>query len=199
MTRITPICFKNLIRIHSLGANITIDPIATYDVALSYRVSFPNGFTLCASNTGSSDQWVVVINGDVLNMRCSLTQRDFIDLCEEYSRRTDKPEVVESKTETRIGRRSMMLTPISFGGLMKIYSMGAKHIYMEPILRNALSYIITFPNKGSLHAQKWASSDLWNVAGDGPRWNRWDLTEDELIALCEEFSKPEGGESETEA
>ena len=89
----------------------------------------------------------------------------------------------------------MMLTPISFGGLMKLQSLGAKHIYMEPISGRWLSYIITFP-KGSLHAQKWESSDLWNVDGDGPRW---DLTEDELIALCEEFSKPEGGESETEA
>ena len=195
MTKITPIGFKNLIRIHSLGANITIDPIKTYDLALSYRVSFPNGFTLCASNTGSSDQWVVVINGDAQNMRCSLTQREFVDLCEEYSRRTDKPEVVESETETRIGRRSMMLTPISFDGLMKIHSLGAKHICMEPIESCWLSYIITFP-KGSLYAQKWASADLWNVAGDTTGWN---LTEDELIALCEEFSKPEGGESETEA
>ena len=198
MTRITPIGFQNLLRIHSLGANITVDPIRTYDLALSYRVSFPNGFTLCASNTGFSDQWVVMINGDVQNMRRILTQREFIDLCEEYSRRTDKPEVIESETETRIGRRSMMLTPISFGGLMKIHSLGAKHIYMEPIESPWLSYGITFP-KGSLYAQKWASSDLWNVAGDGPRWNRWNLTEDELIALCEEFSKPEGGESETEA
>ena len=198
MTRITPIGFQNLLRIHALGANITIDPIVTYDLALSYRVSFPNGFTLCASNTGFSDQWVVVINGDVLNKRCFLAQREFIDLCEEYSRRTDKPEVDESETETRIGRRSMMLTPISFGSLMKIHSLGAKHICMEPIDSCWLSYIITFP-KGSLHAQKWASSDLWNVAGDGPRWNRWNLTEDELIALCEEFSKPEGDELETEA
>lgn len=195
MTRITPIGFQNLLRIHSLGANITIDPIRTYDLALSYRVSFPNGFTLCASNTGFSDQWVVVINGDVLNMRCPLTEREFIDLCEEYSRRTDKPEVVESETETRIGRRSMMLTPISFDGLMKIRSLGAKRVCMEPIESCWLSYIITFP-KGCLHAQKWASSDLWNVAGDTMGWN---LTEDELIALCEEFSKPEGGESETEA
>jgi len=195
MTRITPIGFQNLLRIHSLGASITINPIRTYDLALSYRVSFPNGFTLCASNTGFSDQWVVVINGDVQNMRRLLTQREFVDLCEEYSRRTDKPEVVESETEIRIGRRSMMLTLISFDGLMKIHSLGAEHICMEPIESCWLSYTITFP-KGSLYAQKWASSDLWNVAGDTTGWN---LTEDELIALCEEFSKPEGGESETEA
>ena len=198
MTRITPIGFQNLLRIHSFGANVTIDPIVTYDLALSYRVSFPNGFTLCASNTGFSDQWVVIINGDVLNMRCFLTQRELIDLCEEYSRRTDKPEEDESEMETCEGERSMILTPISFSGLMKIHSLGAKHIFMEPIESCWLSYTITFP-KGSLHAQKWASSDLWNVAGDGPRWNRWNLTEDELIALCEEFSKPEGDESETEA
>ena len=192
MTSIVPLSFDHhLLPIHALGAAISIEPVKTYSPVLVYRVSFPNGFNLRISNAGCG--WNVMVNDDLLTSR-ELSPFELLDFCEECSLRTDKPEEPEWKLKTfGEGGRLGKLTPISFEGMLKLHSFGARRILMDRIKYPELGYEIAFPN-GRLRVEKMLEygDDLWDVHGDGI-WST-KLTEDELIALCEEFSKSEGGE-----
>ncbi|MBP5633927.1 hypothetical protein J6X13_03260 [Candidatus Saccharibacteria bacterium] len=112
--KFTPITFEGLMKIHALGAeSITMRPIDPEDLYLGYTIKFPNGFWLWAEKQKNflgcrkSDLFSVRIlycgkewYGKLVEGRGYeyelipeyYTEEGFIELCEKFSLRTDKPE-----------------------------------------------------------------------------------------------------------
>ena len=106
--KFTPITFEGLMKIHALGAeSITMRPIDPEDLYLGYTIKFPNGFWLWAEK---QKNFLGCRKSDLFSVRilyCGkewygklpeyFTEEGFIELCERFSLRTDKPEGGELK------------------------------------------------------------------------------------------------------
>ena len=110
----TPISFDGQMKIHSLGADITMRPIDTEDIYLGYEISLSNGFIIwaekndCYLGCRRDDLFYVQIYfnriewvGKLLDegfeselMKEYYSEEELIDLCDQFSRR-DKPKEME--------------------------------------------------------------------------------------------------------